>query len=736
MRFYAYVTTTAVFLSAYLLFVVQPMVGKYLLPLLGGGPSVWNTAMLFFQILLLGGYAYAHGMARFVPVRSQYIVHLSLFVLAALSLPLALTPGAEPTGQDPMMWQLRTMLGMAAGPFFILSATAPLLQQWFSKTAHERAENPYFLYAASNIGSMLALLSYPFLVEPALNLSSQSFGWSWGYGLLGVLILLSALLSKPATKVEEKIESVEEDVPITWRKRGAWLLLSFIPSSLMLGFTSYITSDVTTVPLFWIIPLSLYLLTFIIAFSEKSFFSLPLTRIIQGASVLLLLFHMMFNGQLVRWEFAGVHVLFFFFTALLCHQELVAQKPKPRHLTEFFLIMSLGGALGGLFNSIIAPLIFSLPYEYMATALLSTFFRFSSSQPLGFLRFERKDFLKKYAKFAGVIALVIAILLVDMPLATSVFGAGIIVLCSYYMNSRLTFGVLCALLFLVFPIRQWTLSGQDLVTSRNYYGVIRVRDEGGVRTLLHGVTNHGGQSLDPKDPFKPFGYYDSHSGLADVFALPYINAANQTRKIAVIGLGTGAIACFFNREDRRFNYYEIDPAVVEVAQDPKYFTYLSDCVSHSTVQTGDGRLLIAHAPDHSYDVIALDAFTSDNIPLHIITKEAMQLYLQKLKPDGILVFHVTNRFFDLENELAVTAKALGYKTLFKFNIGDDPRELKEAGKSLQLATQSSKYVVITSNESVQADLLERAQKWKVLTANEDWKPWTDSYANILRSIRQ
>lgn len=735
MRLYAYIITSAVFLSAYLLFVVQPMVGKYLLPLLGGGPSVWNTAMLFFQILLLGGYAYAHGMARFVPLRRQYIVHLSLFALAALSLPLALTLGAEPTGQDPMIWQLRTMMSMAAGPFFILSATAPLLQQWFSKTAHDRAENPYFLYAASNIGSMLALLSYPFLVEPALNLSAQSFLWSWGYALLGGLILVSVLLARPATRSEEKIETLEDDIPVTWAQRGAWLLLSFIPSSLMLGFTSYITSDVTTVPLFWIIPLSLYLLTFIIAFSEKSFFSLPLTRIIQGFSVLLLLFHMMFTGLLVRWEYAGVHVFFFFFTALLCHQELVAQKPKPRHLTEFFLIMSLGGALGGLFNSIIAPLIFSLPYEYMATGLLSTFFRFSSSQPLCALTFDRSNFLKKYAKFAAVIALVIAIFWINNPLATTLLGAGIVVLCGYYMNNRITFAVLCAFLFIVFPIRQWTLSGQDLLTSRNYYGVIRVRDEGGVRTLLHGITNHGGQSLDPNDPFKPFGYYDSHSGLADVFALPYMNAANQPRKVAIIGLGTGAIACFFNREDRSFDYYEIDPAVVDVAKDPRYFTYLSNCVSHASVQTGDGRLLIAHAPDHSYDVIELDAFTSDNIPLHIITKEAMQLYFKKLKPDGILVFHVTNRFFDLENELAVTANALGYKALFKLNIGDDPKKLKEEGKSLQLAIQSSKYVVITSNEAVQADLLERATKWEVLTANEGWKPWTDDYANILRSLR-
>lgn len=724
------------FVSALLLFSVQPMVGKYLLPLMGGGPSVWNTAMVFFQILLLGGYAYAHAMARFLTPRTQFLVHLALFLVAAVSLPMVLPEGADPTARNPLLWQLAIMVSMAAAPFFILSSTAPLLQQWFAKTEHKNAGNPYFLYVASNAGSMLALLSYPFVIEPLLTLREQSYSWAYGYGVLGGLILLCGLASKfrPAAAYARAVD--DDDEIVTWKRRGAWLLLAFVPSSLMLGVTTFISTDVTTVPLLWVIPLALYLLTFIIAFSEKPFFPLEMTRIVQGVFALVLLLITIISPLLAAFSIVFVHLICFFFTALLCHQELSNLKPKARHLTEFYLIMSLGGALGGVFNSLVAPLLFVLPVEYLIVIALSLFCRYYSSPDKSWaLDFPGwKGFLRNWRVVAiailGVVC-ALATLYLHKNIVTFIGAIAIVFLLSPFLRTRWIFAILYTAVIIANPLISWKELFNSITIARNYYGVISVNDYEDVRFLTYGVTNHGGQSLNPETRFEPFGYYNKNSALGDVFRTDYMSQSKAS-EIAVLGLGAGCVACFYNGPGRHFDYYEIDPNVIRIASDPKYFTFLSDCGVDYSIMEGDGRLMIAKQPDQKYDLIMMDAFTSDNIPLHLITREAVEMYLSKIKPQAVALFHVSNRFFRLPPELALIAQSLGKKAYIKTDPGNNPPPPE--GKKTNFVSYANIYVVITDNEDVLAQLEQIDDKWTELSPAEGRKPWTDDYANIMRAL--
>lgn len=735
MNFMIPLYAVTLFVSAFLLFSVQPMVGKYLLPVMGGGPSVWNTAMLLFQLLLLGGYAYAHFMAHFIRPRVQFFIHLVLFSAAAISLPMLLPAGADPTGSDPMLWQLTTMLAMAAAPFFILSSTAPLLQQWFARSTHDKAGNPYFLYVASNIGSMVALLAYPVVIEPLLRLHSQSFAWAYGYGLLGALILACGLGSRFTSQTGAQIHAHDEDEVITWRRRLTWLLLAFVPSSLMLGVTTYITTDVTTVPLLWVVPLALYLLTFIIAFSEKPFFTLPMTRLIQGIVSLTLLLAMVVSGVMLVWSVAVIHLLFFFFTALMCHQELAAIKPKAKKLTEFFLIMSLGGALGGIFNSLLAPLLFRLPYEYMIVIGLSLICRYITdpSQKLGAPKAATLRSLLPPNSWTVLPILTLAVLAAFVQAGYKMAICGIIIpfLFFPYLQKRWIFASLYIFVMLFNPLVSWKSFSNSIEVMRNYYGVILVSDKDDVRFMTHGVTTHGGQALDPAKKFYPFSYYGTSSPLADTFKTSYMKS-NRPKNIAVIGLGVGSIACYYNTPGRHFDYFEIDPNVIAVAKNPDYFTYLSDCNVDYSIIEGDGRLMMTKEPDKKYDMIVVDAFTSDNIPLHIITKEAVAIYKSKLKDDGILLFHVSNRFFRLQRELGAIAPLLGKDAMTKIDPGDNSHQ--KPGEHTRIVNHASVYVMMTENQSVRDEVPKIAPFWADLPPEEGLAPWSDDYANVMRAL--
>ncbi len=721
--------TLTLFMSAFLLFSVQPLVGKFLLPLLGGGPSIWNTAMVFFQLLLLGGYAYAHTMSRYLKPQTQYYVHIALFFMGMISLPLSLPGNADPTNQNPFVWQLTTMILMAAGPFFILSSTAPLLQQWFTKTSHNKAQNPYFLYVASNLGSMLALLSYPTVIEPFLRLHDQSIVWSWGYALLAVMLIACGFFSKfsriqPSN--EDKHDSVDQK--ITWKQRSRWLLLAFVPSSLMIGVTTFITTDITTVPLLWVMPLSLYLLSFIIAFSEKPFLNIQTSRIIHAVASLFILFLLLINSGMAVWNIALFHLFFFFFSALVCHQELAELKPKARDLTEFYLVVSVGGALGGIFNSLLAPVIFDVPHEYLIVILLAVFCRYLSDP-------ARNDIRTALLPISWKIYLAISLALITAYARNNtvdiIFSIAMVAICMSYFDKKWTFGLLF-IFAITFNTFVNLLSGaKPLITARNYYGIILVSDIGPVRIMTHGVTDHGGQLLDPQKRFEPIGYFGKYSGLADLYKTDFMTEKTK-REIAILGLGTGSVACFYNGPLRHFDYFEIDPNVVKIAEDPKYFTFLSDCKVDYSMHIGDGRLLIKNMPDKKYDLIHMDAFTSDNIPVHLLTMDAIQIYVKKLKEDGVLLFHVSNRFFTLETELAAIARALDIPVIHKQHVlKNKPTVYSPASSS---DDSPSHYVVMTKNQKVLDELRRIDPEWTEIKQPIPSHPWTDDFSNILRAL--
>jgi len=713
-----------IFLSAFLLFAVQPMVGKYLLPLLGGTPSVWNTAMVFFQLLLLAGYIYAHLLTKIKNPKVQAILHITLILAACISLPIALGNDPDATTDHPIQWQLQTMLGMAAAPFLMLSASAPLLQKWFSHTSHPDAHNPYFLYAASNIGSMLALLSYPFVVEPLLGLKEQSFIWAIGYGVLAVLFCLSAFSGnfKPQT---ESI-STQPTVSTAWTTRLKWIFLAFCPSSLMLGYTTYITTDIASAPLFWVFPLALYLGTFIIAFSTRPLLRITTTRFLYGFSVLFLLsVNLAGMHGIAPWFTVLLHTFLFFFAALMCHQELVATKPDTSKLTEFYLLISFGGALGGIFNSLIAPLIFKLPLEYYVVIAL-TAFALKISEPdrrVPMLEDIRKNGWSSLLLFPGILLLAFSTFFFVNSQYQFMVGAFLLIGGTALYLRRLPFILTVVLVTFFATPYSWEKINNSLLTERNFFGVLRIQDypKSQVRLMSNGTTTHGAQAL--VDSYKkiPLTYYYMGGPVGEIFA-EFDSFPSQ--KIAALGLGVGSIACY-THEGRTFDFYEINPAVIRIAEDPAYFTYLRDCGSPYKMVLGDARKKISLAQDQSYDMIFVDVFSSDNIPVHVMTLEAMELYKRKLKPGGIIVVHISNRFFNLKKEIGLLGNKIGMPVLTRYMDGKDVPGSK-------LKSTPSSYTVLSENK----ELMERlgGRGWTAPDVPHNMKPWTDDFADIVRAI--
>lgn len=725
---------STMFLSAFLMFSVQPMIAKTLLPLLGGSTSVWTLAMLFFQILLLAGYLYAHLLARIPNIRLQGVIHAALVLGAgAFSLPLLLNPSVDTLDLgDPMAWQLETMAGMIAAPFFVLASTAPLLQKWFSLSDAPDAASPYKLYAASNAGSLLALLAYPFAVERFSSLDTQGEYWTYGYVALLAGLIIAFLVSRfsPAAAAAPAVPEVQDEAP-GWKKRAVWIFLAFCPSSLMLGFTTFVTTDVAAVPLLWVLPLALYLLTFIIAFADKQVISLTTTRSVQAVFILIYLWMEMAVGD-NQLAIVLLHTCVFFFTALLCHQELAAQKPTPRHLTDFYLCLSIGGALGGIFNSLIAPVIFTLPYEYALVIGLSLFARFigedqtfkkAYGHAVAVLKNKEPSTWLTFCLFPGLLILGVAVSFTDIKVVNTL-AASFIVLLAYIMNERRWAFGLTAVAIIVFHSVLPAHNQESIVlVKRNFYGVHRVSDEKDMKKMMHGTTVHGTQAKDPFLETTPIGYYFKNSGIGDAFYS--IDQRPGPQSIAVLGLGTGSVACY-EREGRHFDFYEIDRDIADIAENPQYFTYLKNCGKDYAIKIGDARREIMKAPDNSYDLILVDVFSSDNIPVHVMTKEAVGLYLSKLKLDGILIFHVSNRFFNLENELADIGKSYGITTIMKLSMGGTIG----VGK---VPYFPNKYVIITRDQGHLA--MFKNMGWLNDLRKGDRMPWSDRYADVLRSLR-
>lgn len=728
-------------LSAALLFSVQPMFSKMVLPLLGGTPQVWNTAMLFFQLMLLGGYAYAHGTTRFLSIRAQAVLHITLLAVFTLVLPILIPPGTTPPTQtDPTLWQLGLMITTVGGPFFVLAGSAPMLQRWFSASGHKDSDNPYFLYGASNLGSMTALLAYPVLIEPFLNLAGQSHSWMIGYFALIALTAVSivTIWNNPAAKHAPKAVNDGLISPITWPMRIKWLVLAFIPSSLMLGVTTYITADIASVPLLWILPLALYVGTFIIVFARTQIISLKTTTTIQAVLLVVLLAQKIAFSLVSPYLLIGIHMAVFFFSALTCHMELAKSRPNARHLTEFYLIMSIGGAIGGFFNAIIAPQYLVVPIEYGLALVLACFIRYSSEPEAAFTASLekvtasiRKNKLDAIASPRFIVALVTVLATLAafnnpsrdfLPVAAAAIALGL----AFIMDRRWLFASLVGFALLFFPLGyHWDSKLYDKIIhhDRNFFGPLKIFDSTtGVRVFMSGITNHGTQALDEKWRLTPLSYYSTSSPLQD--AVHILDKGPFPQKVGVVGLGIGVIACF-EHKGRSYDFFEINPLVRDIAENQDYFTYLKDCGSQYEIILGDGRMMMKEQSDGGYDAIVIDAFTSDNIPAHLVTLEALELYFRKLKENGMLIVHISNNHVDLEPVLQKASEKMGIPALARIGLA-------EKIKGTDYKSDGSHWVVLSRNPQV-IETLEK-DGWTPAMARAGVNLWTDDYSNLFMTL--
>jgi hypothetical protein len=735
------------FVNAALLFAVQPMFSKMVLPMLGGTPSVWNTCMLFFQTALLGGYLYAHVTTRWLDVRKQSILQLVLFALTFLTLPVAVASGWKPTGSEMPVWWLAALLTVSLGaPFFMLSTGAPLLQRWFAESGHPAAANPYFLYAASNLGSMVALVAYPVLLEPHLRLAQQSHLWTGAYVALVALIATCAFITRhgvssaSATAGGAGRRSVAADAtaadvdafdtlpiaqtsvaaePLTVWRRARWILLSFVPSSMLLAVTTYLATDVASIPLLWIGPLALYLLTFVIVFARNNvIFRHAFAVWLQPPFLLILAVAIALMMQRSVTALAPTHLAAFFLTALVCHGELAKDRPSVAHLTEFYLWMSVGGMLGGIFNVIVAPQIFDSVLEYPIAIVLAALLRptLATRRPSD----RELDVILPVA----LCVLIIVLMRSGFPppkwgpkAPVWVFGGyALIILC--FQRHALRFALGVAAIFVGSALGRGT-DASLLFRGRSFFGVYRVIASPKHHALQNGTTTHGGQSIYPQFAREPLTYYHRDGPLGQSFA--WLMRQNPERRVAIVGLGTGTIACY-GRPNETWTFYEIDPLIQRIAFNPKYFSYLRDCPPTKRIVLGDARLSLLQVPDSAYDFIILDAFSSDAIPVHLMTREALQLYLRKLAPGGSIAFHISNRYLNLEPvlvELARDARIAGL-------VGADTAITSAQKMSFKM---DSKWVVLSRRAQDHAQLA-RQPGWRVLAPLSDVGLWTDDFSNV------
>lgn len=737
------VFTAAIFASAALLFIVQPMFARMVLPMLGGSPAVWNTALVFFQAALLAGYAYAHASTRLLGLRRQVLLHLVLLLLPLALLPIALPAGwAPPADRDPTLWLLG-LLAVAVGlPFLVLATSSPVLQRWFAATGHPSSADPYFLYAASNVGSMLGLLGYPLLLEPRLRVAQQSRLWAAGYGLLVLLMAGCAwwvlrrakdgprppLDDAPLASAPAGVEARGGADAVSAGRRAHWVLLSFIPSSLMIGATTHITTDIASFPLLWAIPLAIYLLSFILVFARRTL--LAHTAMARALPILVLpmVVALALRANQPVVVLVPLHLLILFVASVLCHGQLAHDRPPPRHLTAFYLWLSVGGVLGGLFNVLVAPQVFTSIAEYPIALVLACLLGPAGVAGLvaGSPRQRLLDLLLPILLGAAT-ALALARLQAFAPdarpvLASLVFALAALV--SFGFSRRpLRFGLAVAAVLLASRLDTGRL-GHALYTERSFFGVNRVAlsEDADYRLLYHGTSLHGMQSVDPERRAEPLSYYTRSGPIGQVFA--DLGGRLGHLPVGAVGLGAGSIACY-RRPEQPWTFFEIDPAVERIARDPRHFTFLRDCAPDAGVVLGDARLSLRQAGDAGFGVLVLDAYSSDAIPLHLITREALALYLAKLAPTGVLVFHISNRHLDLEPVLGRLAADAGLTALVRSDLDVD-------GEARRQGTHPSEYLVM-ARDPAHLGPLARDARWA--PARTDAPLWTDDFSSLLSVFR-
>jgi len=730
------------FLSALLLFSVQPMFAKMIVFLLGGSPAVWNVCMVFFQFTLLAGYLYAHSVTS-IRIKYQILIHLGLLLVALWVLPIRVPEGWTPPAEvDPTTWLLGLLFVSVGLPFFVVSTTAPLLQKWFSNTDHPSAEDPYFLYAASSLGSLLGLLTYPFVVEPALSVPTQSLYWTWSYGLFIVLFLTCMTIlwrSQRRTGLEAKAPAqtsrlpVESDEPVAVRQRLRWTVLAFVPSSLMLGITAFISTDVASIPLIWVLPLSLYLLTFSLVFARRPL--LPHSFMVRASAFLVIPLAMYFVAHLRNpaWVVLTVHLLGFFAIAMVCHGELAKGRPAAKHLTEFYLCISVGGFSGGIFNALVAPLIFNNVYEYPLIFILACFLRPDVESQQSRRRLEFKDLIAPVS--VGLICVAFSFLTFwtdssILPGKTQVVLSLTVpaLACFIFRNRTASFALAIAAFLGVSAMMPAILSEQERVIfrDRSFFGVSMVIDnrEKDQRYYVHGTTVHGMQFLDSERRKIPLAYFHPDGPAGQVLqSLPNMETIQN---VATIGLGAGSLA-YYAKPGQKWDFYEIDPVVKKIASDPNLFTYLQDSPGEVRVVLGDGRLSLKRAPENYYGIVIMDAFSSDSIPVHLVTREAVQMYLTKLTDQGILIINISNRYFDMRPVMSSLAEDAGLVCYVRSDIVSEDDQ-NSSGK-----TTSTWIAMARSKECLSP--ITQDPRWVQLKDYRESSLWTDSHSNIIDVLK-
>ena len=820
------------FVSASLLFMVQPMVGRMILPLLGGSPAAWNTCMVFFQAMLLLGYLYAHKVTNRLAPRRQVVFHLVVLGGAILALalgaaltanhsPIAVVRSLAPQNTPYPMFGVLGLLFVAVGiPFFAVSTSAPLLQRWFAYSGHPAARDPYFLYAASNAGSLLALLGYPLVTEPSLRLVEQAWVWAAGFAVLAALIAVCGRTVAPPAAPGKKIPGRSqppavpadggEGPPPTLARKLRWLSLAFVPSSLMLGVTTYMTTDIASVPLLWVLPLAMYLLTFIIAYARTPGWFVPVLGNVSPVVTLLLVFLITSqeSQSLPPFWMIALHLAAYFLAALLLHTELAHDRPPPAHLTNYFLWISVGGMLGGVFNALVAPVAFPLAYEYpisiaigcMLIPKLDDYFPQSAGDADEGSGSRKRTFSRVLDVAVPVLMLAAVYGLTELtgwgPFRRACFWIGDnvtaafqychirfqlspakieslivwavpVMACFFFIDRPVRFGLCVAAILLVGYYQQ--SESYVIKTERSFFGILKVEDYGGFRRLLHGTTLHGTQATEPgilADQYKdwyvdlleagtmagavrgwsmreePLTYYTRTGPVGHLFRAT--RAKDPKAPFAMIGLGTGSVSCYA-LPGQKLTFYEIDPSVKAlVADTDRYFTFVTDARNRGAdveIVMGDARLRLEEQPDRRYQLLLVDAFSSDSIPVHLLTREAVELYMNRVTDDGLVALHISNKYVKLEPVAARIAEDLGLSARVFSDGYSDENNIVPLGKTqsswVVLARRPEQVAVfdgpefVTTYPSKYANIEPRVNTWTPLTTDPAVPAWTDDYADVL-----
>ena len=669
-----------IFLSAFLLFLVQPIIARQILPWFGGAASVWAVCLVFFQSVLLAGYAYADWTSRRVSPRTQANIHIALLAVSLLLLPIVPAANWKPDGvsESAPISAILGLLGVTIGlQYFLLSATSPLLQSWYWR--HYKHAVPYRLFALSNFASLLALLSYPVAIEPWLRSAVQSYGWSALYGVFAVLCAVTAWVSARAAGADATQADTETpadaDTPApTLAERGSWIAYAAMGSCLLLGVTNHLTQNIASIPFLWLAPLALYLITFILCFDHPRWYVRP---VFMGLMALALPAMAAFTESLELYIAAPLYAAGLFVCCMFCHGELYRIRPAPRYLTTFYLMISIGGALGALLIAIGAPLL-----------------------------------LKGYFEL-GIVVAACALLLFWNALALQRWMAVLA-----FVVAGVTTG---------FVIKNVTEYSADVrVMTRNFYGVVRTKDfpmPAPFRVMYHGAINHGGQLLGDDARRKPSTYFGPTSGYGRAFA----SLPDTPRRVGVIGLGAGAIAAYARKGDL-FRFYEIDPQVAAVAM--LEFSFLKDSPAQIEVALGDGRLTLEREAPQRFDLLAIDAFTGDSIPMHLLTREAMAVYVKHLAPGGVIVFQATNRYVDIAPVVARLASEFGMSAVM---VQDEP-ETTTSAMGTDYWLSSTDQILVTKNHALLGKPALRDAA-NTLPHDPKFRIWTDDFYNLLGVLK-